>query len=157
MPIYPIRVAFVADAYDELGSNYGEYRRPDSRLAAAISHALGNAGTVVNVGAGTGSYEPSDRDVLAVEPSAVMIAQRRPGAARAVQATAEALPVGDRSFDAAMAVLTIQHWDDIEQGLTELCRVARQRVVVVTMDVEKLGELWLIRDYIPEMLASHTA
>jgi SAM-dependent methyltransferase len=147
----------VTAAYDEIGRAYGEHRRPDPRLATAIWDALGEARSVINVGAGAGSYEPPERDVLAIEPSAVMIAQRRPGAARAVQAAAESLPVEDKSFDAAMAVLTIQHWTDVEQGLAELCRVARERIVVVTMDVDKLGELWLIRDYIPEMLASHAA
>ncbi|HEX7298659.1 MAG TPA: class I SAM-dependent methyltransferase [Solirubrobacteraceae bacterium] len=141
-------------AYDEIGRDYGEYRRADPRLAAAIWAALGNARSVINVGAGSGSYEPADRDVLAVEPSAVMIAQRPPGAARALQATAESLPLYDDSFDAAMAVLTLQHWTDVEQGLAELSRVARQRIVLVTMDVEQLGEHWLIRDYIPETLAT---
>jgi SAM-dependent methyltransferase len=109
------------------------------------------------VGAGAGSYEPGDRAVPAIEPSAVMTAQRAPGAAPALQAAAEALPVGDDAFDAALAVLTIQHWSDVERGLAELRRVARSRVVVVTMDVDKLAELWLIRDYVPELLASHAA
>ena len=144
-------------AYDEIGCDYDEHRRPDRRLATAIWDAFGSARSVINVGAGTGSYEPSDRDVLAIEPSAVMITQRRPDAARTVQATAESLPVEATSFDAAMAVLTIQHWNDVQQGLAELCRVARQRIVVVTIDVDKLGELWLIRDHIPEMLAGHAA
>jgi SAM-dependent methyltransferase len=147
----------VTAAYDEIGRDYGEHRRPDPRLATAIWDALGEARSVINVGAGAGSYEPSDRDVLAIEPSAVMIAQRRRGAARALQAAAESLPVDDMSFDAAMAVLTMQHWTDVEQGLAELCRVARRRIVVVTMDVDKLRELWLIRDYIPEMLPGHAA
>ena len=144
-------------AYDEIGRDYGERRRPDLRLASPIWDALGDARSVINVGAGTGSYEPPHRDILAIEPSAVMIAQRRPGAARAVQAAAESLPVDDKSFDAAMAVLTIQHWTGIGQGLFELSRVARQRIVIVTMDVDRLGELWLIRDYIPEMLPCHAA
>jgi ubiquinone/menaquinone biosynthesis C-methylase UbiE len=147
----------VTAAYDEIGRDYGEHRRPDPRLARAIWDALGDARSVINVGAGAGSYEPADRDVVAIEPSEVMIAQRPPGAARVVQAAAESLPVGDRSFDAAMAVLTIQHWTDVEQGLAELCRVARRRIVVVTMDVGKLAELWLVRDYVPEMLGTHAA
>jgi SAM-dependent methyltransferase len=144
-------------AYDEIGRDYHAQRRGDPRLASAIWAALGEARSVINVGAGTGSYEPPDREVLAIEPSAVMIAQRPPRAARSVQAAAESLPVNDNSFDAAMAVLTLQHWSDVERGLAELCRVARFRIVLVTMDVDKLGELWLIRDYIPEMLASHAA
>jgi SAM-dependent methyltransferase len=143
--------------YDEIGRGCSEQRRGDPRLASAIWGALDGARSVINVGAGTGSYEPPDRDVLAVEPSAVMIAQRPLGAARSVQAAAESLPVKDKSFDAAMAVLTLQHWSDVERGLAELNRVTRSRIVLVTMDVDKLGELWLIRDYIPEMLASHAA
>jgi SAM-dependent methyltransferase len=147
----------VTTAYDRIGRNYAEERRPDPRIAARIWAALEDASSVINVGAGAGSYEPSDRNVLAIEPSAVMIAQRQPGAARAVQAAAEDLPVDDKSFDAAMAVLTIQHWIDVEAGLAELCRVTRRRIVVVTMDVDKLGDLWLIRDYLPEMLSTHAA
>jgi SAM-dependent methyltransferase len=147
----------VTAAYDEFGRDYSDRRCADPRIASAIWDALGDARSVINVGAGAGSYEPPDRDILAIEPSAVMIAQRRRGAPRAVQAVAESLPVEDDSFDAAMAVLTIQHWTDVVQGLAELCRVARQRIVVVTMDVDRLGELWLLRDYIPEMLPSHAA
>ena len=101
-------------AYDEIGRGFREHRRADPRLEAAIWAALGDARSVINVGAGTGSYEPPDREVLAIEPSAVMIGQRPPGAARAVQATAEALPAADNSFDAGMAVLTMQHWSDVD-------------------------------------------
>ncbi len=143
--------------YDEIGHDYHEQRRADPRIASAIWAALGAARPVINVGAGTGSYEPTDREVLAIEPSAVMIAQRPPGAARSVQAAAELLPVSDNSFDAAMAILTLQHRSDVERGLAELCRVARSRIVLATIDVDRLGELWLIRDYIPEMLDSHAA
>lgn len=145
------------EAYDAIGRGYGDHRRPDPRLAAAIWSALEDARSVINVGAGTGSYEPPDRAVLAVEPSAVMIAQRPRGSARAVQAKAERLPVADDSFDAAMAVLTIQHWSDLERGLAELRRVARRRIVVVTMDVDVFAELWLVRDYVPELRATHAA
>jgi SAM-dependent methyltransferase len=116
---------------------------------------LGDASSVVNVGAGAGSYEPRDRTVVAVEPSEVMIAQRAAGAAPAIQASAEALPLGDDSVDAAMAVLTLHHWDDVERGLAELIRVARQRVVLVTMDVDVIAEQWIIRDYLPETLVAH--
>jgi ubiquinone/menaquinone biosynthesis C-methylase UbiE len=103
-------------------------------LAEPIWQALGDAQSVVNVGAGTGSYEPPDRGVTAVEPSEVMIAQRAPGAAPAIQAVAEDLPFGDNSFDAAMAVITLHHWSDVDAGLAEMMRVARRRVVVVTFD-----------------------
>jgi len=142
--------------YDTMGHGYGDVRRPDPRIASAIWAALGDASSVVNVGAGAGSYEPEDREPIAVEPSALMIAQRPPGAAPAIQATAEALPLGDQAVDAAMAVLTMQHWEDVQQGVRELVRVVRRRVVLVTMDVEVLGRLWLIRDYLPEALADHT-
>lgn len=143
--------------YDLIGHGYGGVRRPDPRIAAAISSALGDAASVVNVGAGTGSYEPRDRDVVAVEPSEVMIAQRPPDAARAIHASAEALPLEDDSVDAALAVLTVHHWDDVERGLGEMVRVARRRVVLVTMDVEVLAGLWLVRDDVPETLPAHAA
>ena len=116
--------------YDRIGRGYAAMRQPDPRLAAVIWKGLGEAGTVVNIGAGAGSYEPTDRDVVAVEPSAVMVAQRPTGAAPVVQGNAEALPFPDDSFDAAMAVLSDHHWRDRQQGLRELRRVARQRVVL---------------------------
>lgn len=141
-------------AYDRMGIGYAPVRQPDPRIAAAIWDALGDAATVLNVGAGAGSYEPRDREVVAVEPSPVMIAQRPPDAARAVQASAEALPFADDSFDAAMAVLTIHHWHDLEAGLREVVRVAR-RIVIVTIDPEPLADLWLIREYFPQALEIH--
>src|SRR4051812_31208207 len=136
--------------YDRLGQGYAAIRRPDPRIAARIWKALGDARTVVNVGAGTGSYEPSDREVTAVEPSGVMIAQRPEGSAPVVRAGAEALPFTDGAFDAAMAILTIHHWQDLAAGLAELRRVARQRVVVVMYDAEVNLRLWIIQDYLPE-------
>ena len=139
-------------AYDELGGGYAAVRRQDPDIAAGIDEALGEARTVLNVGAGAGSYEPTDREVTAVEPSAVMIAQRPPGAAPAVQASAERLPFGDDSFDAAMAVLTVHHWADPGAGLSELRRVARRRIVLVTFDPEALRNLWITRDYFPQIL-----
>jgi SAM-dependent methyltransferase len=126
---------------------YHKTRREDPRLVARIHAALGNAHSVVNVGAGTGSYEPRGRAVVAVEPSAVMIAQRPPGAAAAVRAAAEALPFGKRRFDAAMALWTIHHWADPGQGIAELRRVARSVVIVAASS--RLNQLWLIRDYFP--------
>lgn len=108
------------DPYLDLGKGYAEARRPDPRVAALIHEALGDARTVVNVGAGAGNYEPTDRDVIAVEPSATMIAQRRPGSARVIQGVAEDLPFADQEYDAALAVLTVHHWTDPAAGLREL-------------------------------------
>jgi SAM-dependent methyltransferase len=143
--------------YDTIGRGYRDVRRTDGRIASAIWSGLADASSVVNVGAGAGSYEPQDRKVIAIEPSALMIAQRPPEAAPAIRAAAEALPLGDQAVDAAMAVLTMQHWDDLEAGVRELVRVARRRVVLVTMDVEVLAQLWLFRDYLPETAADHAA
>jgi SAM-dependent methyltransferase len=136
--------------YDRIGRGYGRLRRPDPRIASRIRRALGSASSVVNVGAGAGSYEPDDREVVAVEPSALMIRQRDPGAAPAVRASASDLPFGDGSFDACLAVLTIHHWPDLERGLRELRRAARQRVVILTHDPSVTG-FWLT-DYFPEIL-----
>jgi SAM-dependent methyltransferase len=137
--------------YDAIGRTYSRTRGTDPRIAAPIWEALGDARTVVNVGAGTGSYEPPDREVTAVEPSAVMIAQRPPDAAPAVQASAEDLPFADASFDAAMAVLTLHHWSDWRRGMQELRRVAR-RAVVLSWDPEFAGRLWISADYFPELI-----
>ena len=135
--------------YDTIGRSYAATRGEDPRLRARIHAALGNARTVLNVGAGTGSYEPRDRDVLAVEPSAVMRAQRAPDAAPAIHASADALPFADASFDATMAVLTDHHWPDRAGGLRELRRVARKRAVLFTFDPAFIDAFWLTRDYIP--------
>ena len=139
--------------YDRLGQGYSRVRRPDPRIAAQIDAALGKAQTVLNVGAGTGSYEPKGRAVTAVEPSAEMIGQRPPGSAPVVQASAEDLPFADASFDASLAVLTAHHWVDLGAGLAEMRRVSRERIVIVTFDPEALADLWIARDYFPEMLA----
>lgn len=138
--------------YDRIGIGYAAWRRPDPRIAGRIEAALGPARTVLNVGAGAGSYEPAGRTVAAVEPSAEMIRQRAPAAAPAVRGAAEALPFRDRSFDAAMAVLTIHHWSNAQRGLVELRRVARDRVAILTWDPEHPG-FWLVRDYFPEIPA----
>jgi len=124
--------------YERHGRTYAQHRRPDPRIAARIHAALGDARTVLNVGAGAGSYEPSDRLVLAVEPSATMRAQRPPDAAPALAARAEALPFDDGAFDAAMACVTIHHWETPEAGLAELRRVARGPVVVFTFELQYL-------------------
>jgi SAM-dependent methyltransferase len=134
-----------------MGLNYSDFRQPEPRFEAAIWEALGGARSVVNVGAGSGSYEPPpDREVVAIEPSPVMIAQRRAGAAPALEGVAEDLPLDDQSVDAAMGVLTIHHWQDLEAGLAELRRVARRRIVLLTLDAEAASEAWLIKDYFPE-------
>jgi DNA-binding transcriptional MerR regulator len=145
--------AFGAELYDIIGADYGAGRRTEPRIAARVWEALGDARTVLNVGAGTGSYEPPDREVTAVEPSAVMRARRPAGAAPCVAAAAEHLPFADRSFDAAMAFSTVHHWRDPIAGLRELRRVAR-RVVVFTHDASDAGwrqRFWLTRDYLPEV------
>jgi SAM-dependent methyltransferase len=139
--------------YDTIGAAYTVTRRTEPRIAAQTWAALGDARTVLNVGAGTGSYEPPGRDVIAVEPSAVMRAQRPAGAAPCVAAAAESLPFEDQSFDAAMAFATIHHWKDPIAGLREMRRVAR-RVVVFTHDTSDTGwrrRFWLSRDYLPEV------
>ena len=136
--------------YDAIGVTYGVTRRTDERIAAQIWTALGDARTVLNVGAGSGSYEPPDRQVVAVEPSAVMRAQRPAGAAPCLAAKAERLPFVDSAFDAAMAVATTHHWQDPIAGLRELRRVA-DRVVVFTFDLDGLSQFWLTRDYLPEL------
>ncbi|MEC3977132.1 methyltransferase domain-containing protein [Amycolatopsis sp. H20-H5] len=142
----------VPDPYAVLGQGYAARRLPDPRVAAAITAALGDATTVVNVGAGAGSYEPDGREVVAVEPSSRMIAQRPPAAAPAVRAYAEHLPFRDRSFDAGLAVLTVHHWTDAAAGLAELRRVSR-RQVVLTWDPALVAGFWLVRDYLPEVAA----
>lgn len=142
--------------YDTIGTTYAVTRRTEPRIAAQVWAALGDARTVLNVGAGTGSYEPPDRDVTAVEPSAVMRTQRPDGAAPCVAATAESLPFADRSFDAAMAFATVHHWQDPIAGLREMQRVAR-RVVVFTCETTERswrGRFWLTRDYLHEVAAS---
>ncbi|HXQ43413.1 MAG TPA: methyltransferase domain-containing protein [Acidimicrobiales bacterium] len=118
-------------------------------MAEQIGRALGDAATVVNVGAGTGSYEAPDRAVVAVEPSGVMIGQRPPAAGPAVQAVAERLPFGDNAFDAAQAILTVHHWEDATAGLVEMARVAR-RLVILTFDPVVHKSFWLLEDYVPE-------
>jgi SAM-dependent methyltransferase len=142
-----------AQLYDSIGVTYTRTRRTDPRIAVQVWAALGEARSVLNVGAGTGSYEPADRHVIAVEPSAVMRAQRPPGAAPCVAAAAENLPFEDQSFEAAMAIATIHHWRDPIAGLREMRRVAR-RVVVFTFDPAGLNAFWLTRDYLPELTGS---
>lgn len=134
--------------YDSIGINYSRLHLPDRRIASAIEDALGTAQTVLNVGAGTGSYEPANRSVTAVEPSLEMIRQRAPTAAKAIQASAETLPFDDNSFDASMAILTVHHWADQEAGLREMRRVTRGPIVLLTFDPSVRP--WLT-DYLPEL------
>ena len=134
--------------YDEIGTSYAELRRTDHRIEAQLGRALGSAASIVNVGAGTGSYEPPERQVIAVEPSAVMTAQRPPAAAPVVRAAAENLPFAGQTFDAAMAVLSLHHWTDPERGLAEMRRVAK-RIIVLSFDAAVHRSYWLIREYFP--------
>ena len=134
--------------YDEIGRGYSQHRRPDSRIAEPLLRALGDASTVVDIGAGTGSYEPADRRVVAVEPSALMVAQRT-SSAPVVRATAESLPFRSSAFDGAMAVLTVHHWREPERGLAEMTRVAPRRVVLA-FDRRVHDGFWLLTEYIPE-------
>jgi SAM-dependent methyltransferase len=138
--------------YDRIGTTYTSTRRPDPRIERAIHDALGDARSVINVGAGAGGYEPADREVVAVEPSPVMIAQRPAGAAPVIRAEAESLPFEDGSFDAAMSVLSDHHWKDRRRGLEELRRVARRRVVLFNIDPARANALWMTTEYLPAFL-----
>jgi SAM-dependent methyltransferase len=138
--------------YERIGHGYARLRREDPRIAARIESALGGARTVVNVGAGAGSYEPRGRYVVPIEPSDVMAAQRPPDLPPAIRATAGRLPLRDHSVDAAMAILTVHHWDqEREAGVRELRRVARGPVVILTYLPEVSNRMWLVRDYVPEV------
>jgi SAM-dependent methyltransferase len=144
----------IAARYDTIGHGYSHTRREDPRFRAQIHAALGDARSVVNVGAGAGAYEPTDRYVIAIEPSDVMAAQRPRHLAPAIRASASSLPLRDRSVDAAMTVLSLHHWDEgRETGVRELRRVARGAVVIVTYDANVSGAMWLMADYLPELAA----
>jgi SAM-dependent methyltransferase len=138
-------------SYDLIGVDYSDLRKPDPRIAATIERALGTASSILNVGAGAGSYEPAGRHVTAVEPSLEMIRQRRVPAASIVQGHAEQLPFDDDSFDASMAILTVHHWTDRQRGLQEMRRVTRGPIVILTYDPAFRG-FWLA-DYIPALIA----
>jgi SAM-dependent methyltransferase len=135
--------------YDRIGGGYSTTRQADPRIEERIHRALGDAASVVNVGAGAGSYEPRDREVVAVEPSERMIAQRPSGSAPVVRASAEQLPFREGAFDASMAVLSDHHWGDRARGLREMRRVARMRAVLFTWDQARVDEGWLVRDFLP--------
>lgn len=140
--------------YDTVGRTYSATRRADPRVGAQISRALAGAASVVNVGAGTGSYEPA-QTIAAIEPSQTMVDQRPGGAAPAIRATAEHLPLRDNCADAALAVLTVHHWTDLAAGIAEMRRIARHQLVVLTWDAEVIGEkFWLLSEYLPEARAA---
>jgi SAM-dependent methyltransferase len=138
--------------YDTIGHAYTTHRQPDPRWAVLLLNALAGAGRIVNVGAGAGSYEPNDsnHEVIAVEPSMVMVSQRHPGAAPVVRASGTALPLAAKCADAVMAVLTLHHWGDWRAGLSEMCRVAPRRVIL-TIDFDLHAGFWLLDDYLPEV------
>lgn len=146
------RILHSVATYNSIGATYADTRRPDPRIAARIHQALGGAATVINVGAGTGSYEPP-QTVVAVEPSSVMTAQRPAGSAPALEASAESIPLADDSADAAMALLTVHHWSDLEAGIGELLRIARHRIVILTFDPDINRRFWLLEEYLPEAAA----
>jgi len=138
--------------YGVIGLDYAKYRQPDPHIAEFIRAALGDARTVLNVGAGAGSYEPTDRVVTAVEPSASMRAQRPAHLPLAIDATAEKLPFADNSFDASMATFTVHQWPDLKAGIAEMRRVTRGPVLVLSCDPDELHRSWL-NIYAPEMIA----
>ena len=137
--------------YQSIGASYSGVRRPDPRIQQLVTKALGDAESVINVGAGTGNYDPHDRGVIAVEPSPPMIAQRKPGAAPTVRAMAEALPFGNQTFDAAMAILTLHHWTSLTDGLAELRRVASRQVIML-FEPWVSWQFWLV-EYFPDCLS----
>jgi SAM-dependent methyltransferase len=141
----------VATLYDKIGRTYSGRREADPRIAAAIAGALDGCASILNVGAGSGSYEPTSRSVVALEPSLTMIAQRPRGAAPVVRGVAESLPFRDQSFDAVLGVLTVHHWKNKEKGFSECRRVARSHVVFLTMDFGVCERFWLF-DYFPELI-----
>lgn len=137
--------------YDSISSTYTVTRREDKRIAARIHGAIGSGERVINIGAGTGNYEPRDRLVVGVEPSREMISRRPPGTGPALRAVAEALPFRSDSFDVAMATLTLHHWQDRRQGLTEMRRVAPRQVIFL-FDPTETYHFWAI-DYWPTALS----
>jgi SAM-dependent methyltransferase len=143
--------------YDTVGRTYRATRQADPRVAAQIGQALADSGSVVNIGAGAGSYEPAET-IAAIEPSQIMIDQRPAGAAAAIRAAAEHVPLRDNCTDAALAVLTVHHWADLEAGIAEMRRIARYRLVLLTWDADVIGQkFWLLSEYLPEARAADAA
>jgi len=141
--------------YGRIGTHYSAFRKPEPRIAALILEHLGDAETILNVGAGAGSYEPSDRNVTAVEPSATMRAQRPPHLSAAIDAVAERLPFEDTAFDAAMATFTIHQWSDLTAGLREMRRVTKGPIVLLSCEPGEVEQFWL-NDYVPGVLAAES-
>jgi len=139
----------VCPLYDKIGTQYSHYRRPDTRIAAAIWKEIGERQRILNLGAGVGAYEPADRDIVALEPSQVMISQRPDNGPPVVQGQAECLPFKDNAFNMATAILTIHHWSDIEKGLREALRVAQKRLILLTW-IGFVEDFWLV-DYLPQI------
>jgi SAM-dependent methyltransferase len=137
--------------YDAIGQGYASHRQADPRIAAQVWAAVGDASHILNVGAGTGSYEDANRDMIAVEPSAVMISQRGPQCAPVIQAAAESLPFPDLSFDVAMAMMTVHHWANMRTGLNELRRVAPRQVIFSFQEAVH-DALWVFNEYVPAAL-----
>lgn len=144
----PVSGAGIQARYDQTGQTYSRTRQPDPRISAVINEALLGMATVANIGAGTGSYEPANT-VVAAEPSRVMIAQRPRGCAPAVRAVVEHLPIRSNAVDAALAVLTVHHWSDLDHGVAKMRRIARRRVVIFTWNHDVLRSFWLLREYLP--------
>jgi SAM-dependent methyltransferase len=143
--------------YDTVGRTYRATRQADPRVAAQIGQALADSGSVVNIGAGAGSYEPAET-IAAIEPSQIMIDQRPAGAAAAIRAAAEHVPLRDNCTDAALAVLTVHHWADLAAGIAEMRRIARYRLVLLTWDADVIGQkFWLLSEYLPEARAADAA
>lgn len=138
------------ERYDNVGVGYSTQRQPDQRIFEFIQAVLGSAESILNVGAGTGSYEPIHVPTVAVKPSYEMI-QPRLNKNNVVQGSAEALPFKDAAFDATLAVLTVHHWTNLNQGLQECARSSRRTVTIVTWDPDLPG-FWLTQDYFPEIL-----
>ena len=138
--------------YDTHGQKYSGQRKTDPRIAAFIHKALADSETVINIGAGSGSYEPEDKYLIAVEPSIIMRTQRiANGKIPAINAKADSLPFDDRSFDAAMAMVTVHHWPDIEKGISEIRRVTKKRFVIMTFDPDALDDFWNV-NYFPQLI-----
>ena len=142
----------VSSLYDQIGRGYAATRQPDARIGRRIVAALDGCESVVNIGAGSGSYEPEDRSVVAVEPSGRMISRRRPGAAPVLRGVAGDLPFRAGAFDASLAILTLHHWPDWRRGVAEMARVARRTVAILTWETQAGSSFWLL-DYLPEILA----
>jgi SAM-dependent methyltransferase len=143
--------------YDKYGKTYGSFRKTDPRIAAYVDRAIGEAQTVLNVGAGAGSYEPEDKYVISVEPSKTMRLQRaEKNKVPAVIGNAENLPFDDDTFDASMAMVTIHHWENMEKGLQELRRVSKDKVIVMTFDPDALDIYWNV-NYFPEVVNAERA